>query len=278
MRREQEMRANKGTRKIAKAAGASAMAMMLAMTTLLGAVPQKVSAAPAQEVKIVQLSVTTKYQVVTASHYTHEDGTMEASIKTPKVKGTSEAIQKFNKQMASYTKKLEKQYKADVKKAKEELGGTENGYESVTTTFKTTCNNDRYLSIQILTTESMGSSNNISKSFTLDKKTGKTMELKDFFKSGSDYQGVISKEILAKMQAEMKKDDSRVYYVEGSNAEDGTYFNKIAKDQSFYINQNGKLTIVFDQGDIAPNNMGICKFVIGKQAMKDILKTNVALQ
>lgn len=277
MRRE-EMRENNGAKKITKVVGVSAIAMMLTMTTMMGALPQKAYAAPSQQVQMIELASTTKYQVVTASHYEHKDGTMEASIQTPKVKGITKAIQKFNQQMANYTKKLEKQYKADVKKAKEQLGGTENGHESITTTFSITCNNDRYLSIQILTTEAMGSTSTTSKAFTLDKKTGKTMALKDFFQSRADYQSVISKEVIAKMEQTMKKDSSHVYYVKGSNIEDVTYFNKIAKNQNFYINKNGKLTIVFDEGDVAPQYMGICKFVIEKQAMKDILKTNIALQ
>ena len=47
-------------------------------------------------------------------------------------------------------------------------------------------------------------------------------------------------------------------------------FNKIEKDQQFYIDENGQIVIAFNEGDTAPMYMGCVQFTIPKQVTEGI--------
>lgn len=66
--------------------------------------------------------------------------------------------------------------------------------------------------------------------------TGKSIPLSAYFKN-SDYKKVISKEILIQMKAEMKKDTNKVYWCQKN---DNPRFKGISKNQSYYINKQGR--------------------------------------
>ena len=67
-------------------------------------------------------------------------------------------------------------------------------------------------------------------------------------------------------------DDMMFYWVEGVE-EEGLVdlFEKISKEQSFYINSEGKLVISFDKYEVAPGYMGIQEFVIPTEVISEIL-------
>jgi hypothetical protein len=75
---------------------------------------------------------------------------------------------------------------------------------------------------------------------------------------------------------EQNKADSDKYYWVAGIEKDITMglFDKISKDQNFYINPDGKLIISFDKYEVAPGYMGIVEFVIPTDALSDILVSN----
>jgi hypothetical protein len=55
-------------------------------------------------------------------------------------------------------------------------------------------------------------------------------------------------------------------------------FDSIAKDQSFYINNEGKLVISFDKYEVAPGYMGVVEFIIPSNVIADALVSNVYIK
>ncbi|MBR7132114.1 MAG: DUF3298 domain-containing protein, partial [Clostridia bacterium] len=44
-------------------------------------------------------------------------------------------------------------------------------------------------------------------------------------------------------------------------------------DHNFYWNENGDLVIIFDEYEVGPGSMGTPEFVIDRDVIKDILKS-----
>lgn len=49
-------------------------------------------------------------------------------------------------------------------------------------------------------------------------------------------------------------------------------FKSVTKDTQFYVNQDGNLVLVFNQGDVAPMYMGVCEFVIPNNIVHHVEK------
>ncbi|MOA66629.1 Anti-sigma-V factor RsiV [compost metagenome] len=55
-------------------------------------------------------------------------------------------------------------------------------------------------------------------------------------------------------------------------------FTSISKDQSFYINNDSKLVIVFNEYDVAPGAMGSVEFVIPTEVIAGDLVSQMYIQ
>ena len=132
------------------------------------------------------------YKVSLAKKYTdhQKDKRMEASVKIPKVKitGTDGKVmksesEKLNAAISSYQNKFIKDYKKDVADVKK----GEKGNESLTSGYKVVTDNDKMFCLRIDTVIAMGGSQSYAKIFSVDKKSGKQITLKNLFKKGSGY-------------------------------------------------------------------------------------------
>lgn len=101
--------------------------------------------------------------------------------------------------------------------------------------------------------------------YNIDIKNNKSLELKDLFKDGANYEDLINKEI--KSQIEKDKEN----YFEG---EEG--FKSINKDQGFYLDKTGSIMIEFSMYEIAPRSTGTPVFKISNHILKDVLKEEIA--
>jgi len=62
-----------------------------------------------------------------------------------------------------------------------------------------------------------------------------------------------------------------MYYIPGGIWADDKCFKSISEEQNFYINDKGKLVIVFDEYEVAPGSMGCVEFVIPTSVIEAIL-------
>ena len=182
------------------------------------------------------------YKVSLAKKYTdhQKDKRMEASVKIPKVKitGTDGKVmksesEKLNAAISSYQNKFIKDYKKDVADVKK------------------------------------GGSQSYAKIFSVDKKSGKQITLKNLFKKGSGYIDRISDNIKEQMRAQMKENADVTYFVDDENNKFN--FKSISNKTNFYVNEKGKLTLVFDKYEVAPGYMGMVEFSIPTGEIVDMV-------
>lgn len=214
------------------------------------------------------------YKVSLAKKYTNNQKgkQMEASVKIPKVKitGTDGKVmksesEKLNAAISSYQNKFIKDYKKDVAAIKK----GEKGNESLTSGYKVVTDNDKLFCLRIDTVIAMGGSQSYAKIFSVDKKSGKQITLKNLFKKGSGYIDRISDNIKEQMRAQMKENADVTYFVDDENNKFN--FKSISNNTNFYVNEKGKLTLVFDKYEVAPGYMGMVEFSIPTGEIVDMV-------
>lgn len=214
-------------------------------------------------------------EVVTFREYesTDNNNNMEADIKIPEVSvknedGTvnEETTQKINKSIQEYTDEIIAQYEADVKAA-----GEGEGHMNVELDYSVITDSDRLFSIRFDQLLVMASGTQMVKIYHIDKQTGEMIGLDGLFKDGADYITAVSENIKEQMKERMAADESLVYWVDNEDMPE-VNFKSIKEDNTFYVNENGKLTIVFDEYEVAPGYMGSVEFEIPTEAVEDLVQ------
>lgn len=205
-------------------------------------------------------------KVLTFTEFQVDDETAKADIKVPAVTNmenkTLEAA--LNNKYLEESKKLYNDFTAEM----EELKNNGGGHVGVESDYVIKTDNDQILVVGRYVVNTVGSSSTIFSYDTVDKKNQLLITLPSLFKDDS-YISLITENIKEQMREQMKADPEKVYWVEGPMS-----FETIAKDQSFYINDQGKLVISFDKYEVAPGYMGVLEFVIPTDAIADALVSN----
>ncbi|HHY72568.1 MAG TPA: DUF3298 and DUF4163 domain-containing protein [Bacillus bacterium] len=197
-------------------------------------------------------------KVLTFTEFKVDEETAKADIKIPAITNmenkTLEAT--LNNKYLEESKKLYNDFTADMEELKKNGGGhlgVKSGYDVKT-------DNDQILAIGRYVVSTV---NGFSKYTydTIDKKNQLLITLPSLFKDDS-YISLISENIKEQMKQQMKTDPDKVYWEEIDN---------IDKNQSFYINNDGKLVICFDKYEVAPGFMGVREFVIPTNVIADAL-------
>lgn len=210
-------------------------------------------------------------KVVTFREYKHSENQMEADIKIPEVQVADsdgetleDATKTMNDNIQAYTDEIIAAYEADVKAS----GGE--GTEAVNLDYEVVTDNDKLFSLRFQQTTVMAGANQSEKIYHIDKTTGKMITLKDLFQDGADYKTPVSENIKEQMRAQMAQDEMKTYWLDSDMPE--WDFQEISDTVNFYVNESGKLVIVFDEYEVAPGYMGIVTFEIPTEAVKDIIK------
>ena len=204
-------------------------------------------------------------QVVTIRNYFYADDKHEMGIDVPQIEGEdSEAVDYINKDVSELTTALVNQFYKDLK-----ITGN-NGYGSIHVDYEATTNTDRWFTLKLSVIETAASSNTYFEFYHIDKKQGKIVELGDLFNT-DNFSDILVAEIKRQMQEQMANDENISYWI--NNSEIGEEFATVSADHNFYWNENGDLVIIFDEYEVGPGSMGTPEFVIGRDVIKDILKS-----
>ncbi len=210
-------------------------------------------------------------EVVTFREYESSEKNMEADIKIPEVSvknedGTvnEETTQKINKSIQEYTDEIIAQYEADVEAA----GGE--GHMDVELDYSVITDNDRLFSIRFDQLLVMASGTQMVKIYHIDKQTGEMINLAGLFKEGADYVTAVSENIKEQMREQMAADEMIAYWVDSEVPE--WDFQSVNDDTTFYVNEAGKLMIVFDEYEVAPGYMGSVEFEIPTEVVEDLVQ------
>ena len=204
-------------------------------------------------------------RVVTIRNYFYADDKHEMNIDVPQIEGEdSEAADYINKDVSELTTALVNQFYKDL-----EITGN-NGYGSIHVDYEATTNTDRWFTLKLSVIETAASSNTYFEFYHIDKKQGKIVELGDLFNT-DNFSDILVAEIKRQMQEQMANDENISYWI--NNSEIGEEFATVSADHNFYWNENGDLVIVFDEYEVGPGSMGTPEFVIDRDVIKDILKS-----
>ena len=208
--------------------------------------------------------------VFTGKQLTLDEETFNADIEIPFIEGleNKELENSLNEQYLAEGEKLYEDFVAEIEEIKaqgmEAHLGISSGYIIKTDT-------DKILSIERYVVNVAASSSTVTKYDNIDKEKEILLTLPGLFKN-EDYIDVISENIKEQMLEQVRLDEGLHYWVEGIEESDFFgLFEKISKEQKFYINENYKLVIVFDKYEVAPGYMGVVEFEIPTDIISDLL-------
>lgn len=145
-------------------------------------------------------------------------------------------------------------------------------YGSLEIHHETVTNNDRYFTLKLSMYRGAGSGFESYKFYTIDKRTGKQVQLGDLFREGSGYNERLSENIKDQMRSEMAEDENKFYWVDYEDVPEWN-FEKLKEDQNFYFDEAGNIVISFDEYEVAPGYMGALEFTVEREVFEDILNT-----
>lgn len=210
--------------------------------------------------------------VLTFRENTIDEGKFNADIQTPAIEGLENKTLQYglNQKYLEENKKLYNQFMSDVKDMKDK--GVD-GHLGVKSGYVVKTDNDNILSIGRYVVNTVGSSSTKFKYDTIDKKNQILITLPSLFRDDS-YIDIISENIKEQMRTQMQKDPNKMYWIGGDPKSSISTFDKISKDQNFYINNDGKLVVSFDKYEVAPGSMGVVEFIIPTNLIARILVSN----
>lgn len=211
-------------------------------------------------------------KILTFREYTVNEDSYNADIKVPSIQGleNKDLENSLNDKYLTENKKLYEDFMDDM----EDMKSNGDGHLGVSSGYVVKTDNDRLLSIGRYVVNTVGSSSTTMKYDTIDKQSEILITLPSLFKNDS-YVNIISENIKKQMIEQNKADENKFYWVEGIEKDvDMDLFEKISKDQNFYINSEGKLVISFDKYEVAPGYMGVVEFVIPTEILSDSLVSN----
>lgn len=210
-------------------------------------------------------------EIVTFREYKDSTNDMTADVKIPEVSVKNEdgsvnqeTTDAVNKSIQEYTDEIIAQYKADV-----EASGGE-GKQLVDLEYEVITDSDRLFSIRFDKLQIMASGAESVKIYHIDKQTGQMINLKGLFKEDVNFIDPISDNIKKQMKEQMAADENKMYFIDSDMPESD--FQSITEDTTFYVNDSGKLVIVFDEYEVAPGSMGVVEFEIPTDVIQDIVQ------
>ncbi len=203
-------------------------------------------------------------RVVTFRTYEDKHGFISADVEVPEIKNLGSVGEELNKRIDEYVGGIIAAYEKD----RDSFAPDEDAPDSMSakfamnTKYDVLADNDNYFTIKVWTTISMASTQEFNKCFTVDKKNEKIIGLGDLFEDGYDYRKAIYDEVAAQARKRMEDDEMQMYFIEGSDFD--IPYAELIDRANFYLNDDGKIVMIFDKYEIAPGAMGVCEFTVGK--------------
>ena len=151
-----------------------------------------------------------------------------------------------------------KQRAKEYQKAVIDTGGSLDDYRPmrIDINYEITYQDDNFISFIITKFESLASAYTEQYFYNIDIQTGEELDLRDVL--GENYKEIVDKEVTKQIEERKKADENNIYFEENAGG-----FSGIENEyQDFYIDENKKVTVVFQKYEIAPGYMGIQNFEI----------------
>lgn len=202
-------------------------------------------------------------EVFTVREYKEENDTdlIEAKIPAIKNTGNEELEDRINYEISSKINEVLEEAKQRAEEYKEAVlatGGTMEDYipTQINIDYKITYQDDNIISFVITKSESAASAYQEQYFYNIDIENGKELNLRDVL--GENYKEIVDEEVKKQIKERMEENKDNSYFTE----EEGGFSGIEDEYQNFYINENKKVTMVFQKYEIAPGYMGIQNFEI----------------
>ena len=219
------------------------------------------------------------FQAVTFRDYRYESERFDADVEVPQIivedtgetgeeteddsKQLQETIEQVNFDIEEVTNQLIEEFKASAELG-ESYGSLEIHHETIT-------DNEQYFTLKLSIYQGAGSGSESYKFYTIDKKSGKQIQIVDLFQNNSGYADVISEDIRNQMREAMAEDEMNMYWVDNTDMPDINW-EGIKEDQNFYFDGEGNIVFVFDEYEVAPGYMGAQEFMVERSVFENLLK------
>lgn len=163
---------------------------------------------------------------------------------------------------------------AEYKEAFFETGGTEEEWGGRTMdidiNYTVKYQKDNILSLELVTSKGWVSAEEERYYYNLDLSTGKHLTLGELL--GEDYVERCNESIVRQIEERIAKDENAMYFGYGSGAGNDAEmgiegFTGVNDETRFYIDESGRVVIVFAKYEIAPGYMGFQEFEVGEAAI-----------
>ena len=159
---------------------------------------------------------------------------------------------------------IEKKTEEWIREFKEELAGTE--FKNLDVSSDLILNSEDYYVLSLSVLKQEGDSETVHHYYTVDKKSGKLLSLPELFSDRTDYKKILSDEVKRQIKEHNRSSENKYFVRDG---EDNEGFEEIGDEQSFYINADNQLVLVFPQGEVAPMSMGESQFIMPKSIWQE---------
>lgn len=202
-------------------------------------------------------------KVFTVREYKEETNTELIEVRVPAIQntGNSDLENRVNSEISKKVNELLDEAKNRAKEYQEaivETGGNLDDYGPmlIEINYEITYQDNNLISFIITKSENMFSAYTEQYFYNINIQNGKELNLKEVL--GDNYKEIVDKEVKKQIKERKKADKNNIYF-----AEDEGGFSGIENEyQDFYIDENKKVTIVFQKYEIAPGYMGIQSFEI----------------
>jgi len=240
------------------AVAAAALFLFIVSLNVLPAFAGSVAKVPVLG-KIVDVLTFTRFSA------SSEEQAYDVNIDVPEIVGLDDE-QLQNSLNTKYLDEAKRLYDAFM----EEIGGLEEGqlaHQALDAGYQVKVSTDQLLVIEHWKVETGASGAESVKYDTIDLKNQVLLTLPGLFKDDS-YIDIITANIKEQMISQMAEEEGVMYFMD----EDDPYaFHQIDANQTFYINEDHKLVIVFDEYAVAPGAMGVVEFIIPTDVIDDAL-------
>lgn len=215
--------------------------------------------------------------VVTYRDYSYEDDRHSAQITVPELVVTlPEEGEEVSPEVQENMKKTAEEINAQIQQITEGLVAEfeeglqyQEGYQDMIVDSEIISRTEDFFSLKLICYQGAGSGAEWDYFYTVDLNTGKQLALSDLFEEGADFVTPVSDNIKEQMLAQMAEDESKMYWVDNTDIPEWN-FEAITEETSFYLNEDGRLVICFNEGDVAPMYMGCVEFTIPEEVLGDI--------
>ncbi len=198
-------------------------------------------------------------KVVTFREYKNEEKEFKGQVVVPEIEGLldKELEEQINREFKENAEYVIAAYEKDVKALQKEFGDEDVSLK-ITSSYQIKTDNETILALDVYIVNEVGSSSTKHSFYNINKKTGELLSLEKLFGKDFDYVTKISDYIKKEMKRRNAEEDG-MYWIEG---EENAFepFNKIDKNQNFYINDKGNVVICFDKYEVAPGAQGCPEF------------------